>query len=59
MTDVDRIAPLVPTLPPPVGRGVGSKQQRAPRERQLPKDRGEKLPPADRKPETDHIDEYV
>ena len=58
MTDVDRIAPPVPTLPPPVGRGVGSRERRAPRDRQPPKPRDEK-PANDRKPVTDHIDEYV
>jgi hypothetical protein len=59
MTDVDRIAPPVPTEPPPAGRGVESGERRAPRERPPPKLRHEKLPVNDRKPETDHIDEYV
>jgi len=58
MTDVDRIAPPVPTLPPPVGRGVGSRERRAPRDRLPPNQRDEK-PANDRKPVTDHIDEYV
>ena len=58
MADVDRISPPVPTLPPPVGRNVGSKQRRAPRDRrrQPPEQSPEQT---DRKPDTDHIDEYV
>jgi hypothetical protein len=58
MADVERIAPPVPTLPPPVGRSVGSgNRRRAPR---APTPR----PPATedekpRDPPPDHIDEYV
>ena len=60
MADVERIAPPVPTLPPPVGRNIGSgRRQRPPVE-----------PPVRRKPTPDddqserdhppeHIDEYV
>jgi hypothetical protein len=59
MADVDRIVPPVPTLPPPIGRGVGSKQRRAPRDRRPPADRSDAPPQTDRKPDTDHIDEYV
>lgn len=61
MTDVERIAPPVPTLPPPVGRNIGSgRRQRAPLER--PQRR--KSPDADddqsqRNDPTEHIDEYV
>ncbi len=58
MADIDRIAPPVPTLPPPVGRGVGSKQRRAPGERRR-KDQQQQPDQTDRKPDTDHIDEYA
>ncbi len=59
MADVERITPPVPTLPAPVGRSVGERQRRAPRGgRGRPPDRRQD-PPADRKPDTDHIDEYV
>jgi len=58
MADVERIAPPVPTLPPPVGRSVGTgNRRRAPRER-LP----QPAPTEDQKPRDlppDHIDEYV
>jgi len=58
MADVERIAPPVPTLPPPVGRSIGTgNRRRTPREPQS------RLPPADdekeRDPPPDHIDEYV
>ena len=59
MTDVDRITPPVPTLPSPIGRSVGSKQQRPRRGGRPPQQRRSDQPPADRKPDTDHIDEYV
>ena len=60
MADVERIAPPVPTLPPPVGRNVGSgRRQRPPREpppqRSPAEDDGK--PDHDHPPE--HIDEYV
>jgi hypothetical protein len=59
MADVDRIAPPVPTLPPPVGRNIGSgRRQRPPLEPppRRPPDGGD-APESDRPP--DHIDEYV
>ena len=59
MADVDRITPPVPTLPSPVGRSVGSKQRRAPRDDRPPSERRSDRPPADRKPDPEHIDEYV
>jgi hypothetical protein len=59
MADVDRIVPPVPTLPAPVGRNVGSRQKRPPRDRQPPSDRGDGPPQTDRKPDPEHIDEYV
>jgi hypothetical protein len=58
MADLERIAPPVPTLPTPIGRNVGSKRRR-------PSERDHKPepepPPAEapRRPEPDHIDEYV
>jgi hypothetical protein len=63
MADVERIAPPVPTLPPPVGRNIGSgRRQRPPLE---PPTR--RAPPDDDKQSSDksgdqppeHIDEYV
>ena len=59
MPDIDRIAPPVPTLPAPVGRGVGSKQRKAPRDNRPPPERRSDLPITDRKPDPEHIDEYV
>ena len=60
MADVERIAPPVPTLPPPVGRNVGSRQRRAPRGGPKPwLERPAEPPPAERKPDQDHIDEYA
>lgn len=58
MADVERITPPVPTLPSPVGRGVGSRQRRAPQRQPSPKP-GRDEPGAPRKPDTEHIDEYV
>ncbi len=59
MADVERIAPPVPTLPPPVGRNVGSgRRQRPPLEpptRPEPTDDGNKAPDQP----LEHIDEYV
>ena len=58
MTDVERITPPVPTLPPPVGRNVGSKKRRAPREeRRTPQHPGAEAPRIP--PNSEHIDEYV
>jgi hypothetical protein len=58
MADLERIAPPVPTLPTPIGRNVGSKRRR-PSERE-PKPEPEPPPTQpSRKPESDHIDEYV
>jgi hypothetical protein len=58
MADVERIAPPVPTLPPPVGRSVGNGNRR--RTRRDPKP--QPAPMKDDKPHDpppDHIDEYV
>jgi hypothetical protein len=58
MADVERIAPPVPTLPPPVGRNVGSNKRRKPgEERRAPRRSNDEppRPPAD----SEHIDEYV
>jgi hypothetical protein len=59
MADVDRIAPPVPTLPPPVGRNVGSGGRQRP---SRPPPRSTPTPDDD-KTERDHppehIDEYV
>jgi hypothetical protein len=61
MADVERIAPPVPTLPPPVGRNIGSgRRQRPPLD---PPSR--RTPPAqdddraERSDPSEHIDEYV
>ncbi len=60
MADVERIAPPVPTLPPPVGRNVGSgRRQRAPLE---PPPQRTPVPDHDQSERDDppeHIDEYV
>jgi len=58
MADIDRITPPVPTLPAPVGRSVGSKQRKAPRDNRRPTERRSELP-ADPKRDPEHIDEYV
>ena len=59
MADVDRIVPPVPTLPPPVGRNIGSgRRQRPPHElpaRRKPADDAD----APRDKPSEHIDEYV
>lgn len=58
MADVERITPPVPTLPPPVGRGVGARRGQRP-SRQPP---AERKPADERKDDRDspeHIDEYV
>jgi hypothetical protein len=60
MADVERIAPPVPTLPPPVGRNIGSgRRQRQPLEPPVRR----QPTPGDEKSERDHppehIDEYV
>jgi hypothetical protein len=60
MADVERIAPPVPTLPPPVGRNIGSgRRQRPPHEPPPRRDPapGDEHPERDRP--TEHIDEYV
>jgi hypothetical protein len=60
MADVERIAPPVPTLPPPVGRNVGSgRRQRAPLDpppQRVPPPNDEK---SERNDPPEHIDEYV
>jgi hypothetical protein len=59
MADVERIAPPVPTLPPPVGRNIGSdRRQRRPLEpppQRAPVDGGK----TERDQPPEHIDEYV
>lgn len=67
MSDVDRIAPPVPTLPPPVGRNVGGQRRRPPardgpaREREPRSDPPPEPPcePQGPHPPSDHIDEYA
>ena len=58
MADVERIAPPVPTLPPPVGRSVGDRRRQRPSRDPKPQPK-----PADdetrRDQPPDHIDEYV
>lgn len=62
MADVERITPPVPTLPPPIGRGVGSQKRRPPGSQRpaQPDPQPNRSPekPLDN-PSTDHIDEYV
>jgi hypothetical protein len=61
MADLERIAPLVPTLPTPVGRNVGSQRRRPPEREPHPRPAPGSAPESSshRKPESDHIDEYV
>lgn len=62
MADVERIAPPVPTLPPPLGRGVGSRGRRAPRQERPPQpepEHGQRPEKPNEHPTTEHIDEYV
>jgi hypothetical protein len=64
MADVERIVPPVPTVPPGVGRTVGSRR-RAP-DKRAPHDEAphEEVPQGERRPQNpgddvQHIDEYV
>ena len=58
MADVERIAPPVPTLPPPVGRSVGERRKdRSPRPAPQTRKPAGGEPP--REPPKEHIDEYV
>ena len=59
MADVDRIAPPIPTLPPPVGRNVGRGGASG---RRSSRRRSARRPDADNPHATtppEHIDEYV
>jgi len=61
MADVERIAPPVPTLPAPIGRGVGSRRRQSPQERK-PQPGAPQAPGPERKDRDqfpDHINEYV
>ena len=58
MADVERIAPPVPTLPPPVGRNVGSGGRRRP-PRPPPARAPAEDDPTKRDQPPEHIDEYV
>jgi hypothetical protein len=57
MADVERIAPPVPTLPSPIGRGVGERRRHEPRRDRPPAAPTPERP--DSEPKPDHIDEYV
>jgi hypothetical protein len=59
MGDVDRIAPPIPTLPPPTGRNVGGQRRRTPERDGLAREH--EPPSGPQSPETpsDHIDEYA
>ena len=57
MADVERIAPPVPTLPPPIGRGVGSRRRQLPQQDRKP--RPEPIDRDNRDPSPEHINEYV
>jgi hypothetical protein len=60
MADIERIAPPVPTLPAPIGRGIGGKRRAPPREEPAPNsEHNADAPAADPVSPTDHIDEYV
>jgi len=60
MADVERIVPPVPTVPPSVGRTVGSR--RRPPDKRSPEDdaqQDERRPANDPGDLQQHIDEYV
>ena len=62
MADLERIAPPVPTLPPPTGRGVGSRRRQAPQQERKPQPGSPQVPDPDhedRNRPPDHINEYV
>jgi hypothetical protein len=60
MADIERIAPPVPTLPAPIGRGFGSKRRAPAREEPAPdSEHNVDAPSPDPVSPTDHIDEYV
>ena len=60
MADIERIAPPTPTLPAPIGRGIGSKRRAPPREQRAPdSEHNVDSPSPDTGNPTDHIDEYV
>jgi hypothetical protein len=59
MADVERIAPTVPTLPPPVGRGVGTRRRQEPQKDRKPRTEPDSSDRSDGDGPTDHIDEYV
>jgi hypothetical protein len=59
MADIDRIAPPIPTLPAPIGRGIGSQRRRPPRGEPAPDSEHNDEPAADPLAPTDHIDEYA
>jgi hypothetical protein len=61
MADVERIAPLIPTVPTPIGRNVGSRRKPAPERERQPRSTPEDVPGSSTppNPESDHIDEYV
>jgi hypothetical protein len=61
MADVERIAPPVPTLPSPIGRGVGSRRRQAPQPQRQPPSPPQ-VPESDQQdsdPSPAHINEYV
>jgi hypothetical protein len=58
MADVERITPPVPTLPAPVGRGVGRGRRERPG-REPPSRREPTDDKTQRDPPLEHIDEYV
>ena len=60
MADVERIAPPVPTTPPPVGRNIGSgRRQRPPRNPPPPRAPVDGNADSHRDHPPEHIDEYV
>jgi hypothetical protein len=58
--DIERIAPPVPTLPAPIGRGIPSRRRSPPRDERAPhsEHNADSPPPSPTVP-NDHIDEYV
>lgn len=59
MADIERIAPPVPTLPPPIGRGVGTRRQPPRRDGEREREHEPIAPRDGDHPPQEHIDEYV
>jgi hypothetical protein len=59
MADVERITPPVPILPPPIGRGVGSRRRPVPQRDREPQPEPTDSDKQDSDHPPEHINEYV